>query len=160
MTDISIREATHKDSSILKDFLKLMVEEMASVGGYAVSKDQAVWTQIEHEIRDNISREDHVYLVVFPSDQPESSVGFAAAQVENVEPIFEPRRLLHVSALYVLRSYRGKGIGKLLLQALFDWGRGQGCAEAELNTLVGNPARSLYETMGFAEFEIKMKRTL
>ena len=29
MTGISIREATHEDSSILKEFLKPMVEEMA-----------------------------------------------------------------------------------------------------------------------------------
>lgn len=160
MTHVSIREATRKHSSILKDFLKLMVEEMASVGGYPVSQDEAVWTQIGDEIRDNTNRGDHVFFVAFPSDRPESSIGFAAAQVENVEPIFEPRRLLHIGALYVVRHYRRNGIGKLLLQALFDWGRGQGCAEAELNTLVSNAARLLYEKIGFTEFEIKMRRML
>ena len=74
--------------------------------------------------------------------------------------LFEPRRVLHIHALYVCEVYRNRGIGQALLQALLEWGQRSACVEAELNTLWRNPARSLYERLGFRELEIRMTRRL
>jgi len=46
-----------------------------------------------------------------------------------------------------------------LLEAVLEWGREKGCAEAELNMLVSNPARRLYEKLGFKEFQLEMRLT-
>jgi GNAT superfamily N-acetyltransferase len=48
------------------------------------------------------------------------------------------------------------GIGQALLKAALEWGSQVGCVIAELNALVGNPARFLYEKSGFREFEVQM----
>jgi len=76
----------------------------------------------------------------------------------STAPVFEPKQILHIHAVYLLEAHRRKGIGQALLEAILDWGQKSDCVEAELNTLVRNPARSLYEKLGFSEFEIKMIR--
>jgi GNAT superfamily N-acetyltransferase len=58
--------------------------------------------------------------------------------------------------VYVVPEHRRRGIGRALLNAALEWGRGEGCDEAELDVLVANPARALYEGAGFRDFEMKM----
>ena len=43
---------------------------------------------------------------------------------------------------------------------MLDWGRAEGCRQCDLNVLSRNPAVSLYESNGFAPFEIKTGQRL
>jgi hypothetical protein len=47
----------------------------------------------------------------------------------------------------------------LIAEAL-DWGAQRECDQAALNTLVGNPARELFESIGFRVFELEMRKSL
>jgi hypothetical protein len=47
-----------------------------------------------------------------------------------------------------------------LLEGALEWGRTHSCVEAELSTLCGNPARRLYESLGFVAAEVEMRRPL
>jgi GNAT superfamily N-acetyltransferase len=76
------------------------------------------------------------------------------------EAVFEPARILHIHALYVDPDHRRRGIGRALLQTAFEWGRTAGCTATELNVLVSNPARTLYEGLGFRAFQTEMVRDL
>lgn len=74
-------------------------------------------------------------------------VGFAALS------LFSPRICYaHVSSLsiYIARSHRGRGIGKLLLGEIFERGKSVGCRKIILNAFAFNEsAMALYRSGGF-----------
>jgi GNAT superfamily N-acetyltransferase len=154
---VSIRKATAADASVITQFLRSMVDEMASMGGHPVTQDEAEWVNTENVTRSQAGEPDHLYLLAETSGPEPTAVGVAEAGVVDLHQVFEPRRMLHIHALYVLQPRRRRGVGQELLEATLDWGRSQDCVEAELSTLVANPARSLYEKLGFRAFEIEMR---
>jgi aminoglycoside 6'-N-acetyltransferase I len=87
----------------------------------------------------------------------EGPVGIVEASVVSSYEIYRPKSVLHIRSLYVKPSSRGQGIGRKLLEAALEWGRGKGCQEVDLNVLLSNPARKLYESLGFTGFELKMR---
>jgi GNAT superfamily N-acetyltransferase len=154
---ISLRKATDGDVPVITRFLRSMVEEMASMGGHTASQDEAEWAKLENVTRAQLDEQDHLYLLAETVEPEPTAIGVAGAGVVDLHSVFEPRSVLHISALYVIASQRRRGVGQELLEAILDWGRSQGCVEAELNTLVANPARSLYQKLGFRPFQIEMR---
>jgi phosphinothricin acetyltransferase len=74
-------------------------------------------------------------------------VGFGSLNVFNPRKAYE-----HVAdfSLYVERSWRGKGVGRILLQALIDRARRIGYHKMILSAFPFNPAgMALYEKSGF-----------
>ncbi len=64
---------------------------------------------------------------------------------------FAARPIVNLHDLCVLASHRGQGIGRALLQAVEQAALERGCAKVTLEVLEHNrPARSLYESLGFA----------
>jgi len=55
---------------------------------------------------------------------------------------------LFISRLYILPAYQRRGIGTYLLQSVLDRGQALGLP-VRLQVLVNNPARQLYERLGF-----------
>ena len=102
----------------------------------------------------------YLHLLAEAGDTEAIPVGWAFARGKELDPLFKPTRVLHVHALYVSPAYRRQGIGRALLEAVLEWGRSEGCVQAELNVLVDNPARGLYDQLGFDAFEIEMARKL
>ncbi len=66
---------------------------------------------------------------------------------------FAARPLLNLHDLSVVAEYRGRGIGRLLLAAVEEQAQALGCAKVTLEVLEANPARKLYEAMGYASPE-------
>jgi GNAT superfamily N-acetyltransferase len=65
----------------------------------------------------------------------------------------------YLEYLFVLRSWRRKGVGRALVAAVTDWARAQGCGRLYWLTHETNkPARALYdqvaERTGMIEYEI------
>jgi GNAT superfamily N-acetyltransferase len=160
MDDVTIREARSSDVPVIIRFLRAMLDEMASMGGHAVSQNSAAWERMENIIYDQCETESHLYLLAERGDPAPTPIGFAEASVSGPHPLLEPKRVLHVHALYVRKAHRRRGVGQVLLEAVVDWGQHSGCVEAELNTLVANPARGLYEKLEFAVSELEMRRKL
>lgn len=76
-------------------------------------------------------------------------VGMASA-VHHVHPDKPPE--LWVNEVGVAPGYRNRGIGRQLLEALFDRGRALGCRQAWVATEPSNtPARRLYAAAGGKE---------
>ena len=64
---------------------------------------------------------------------------------------------LYVDNLGVTPAYRRQGIARRLMDALYDWGRGQGCVESWVGTEPDNdPAKSLYASYDADEEAIVM----
>jgi GNAT superfamily N-acetyltransferase len=63
---------------------------------------------------------------------------------------FAAKRLVNIHDLSVRPEWRGRGVGRALLRAVADWGRGHGCCKVTLEVLDRNAqARGLYESEGF-----------
>lgn len=103
------------------------------------------------------------HLVVAVSDG--EVVGMASG-VHYVHPDKAPE--LWVNEVGVAPAYQRRGIGRLLLQALFSRGREVGCATAWVGTEVGNTAaRRLYHAVcgvedanPFVMFSFSLKRNV
>jgi ribosomal protein S18 acetylase RimI-like enzyme len=59
---------------------------------------------------------------------------------------------LFLSQIYILPAYQRRGIGTHLIQSILDEASAQGLP-VTLQVLRGNPARGLYERLGFIEIE-------
>ena len=83
----------------------------------------------ERDIPDRLRSKDRVYLL---AELDSLQIGFGEADHASALSVFEPKKLLHISSLYVTPEHRGKGIGTRILPELLNWGRGNGCSEVEL----------------------------
>lgn len=76
-------------------------------------------------------------------------------------PVLQPRRFAHVSDMIVHESFRGKGIGNLLLDAAENWAREMGLAEIELSVWAFNEsAVALYRKSEFETLSMRMGKRL
>ena len=153
----ALRRAGVADAAVVVGFVRLMVAEMEGMGGHAAARGEESWSKIERAAPERLESDDRIYLLAELDSVP---VGFGEASSVSVIPVFEPKVILHINSLYITPEHRAKGFGKRIFRGLLNWGRSQGCAEIELNVLVGNPARKLYSDLGFSDFELKMVRKL
>jgi len=63
---------------------------------------------------------------------------------------FAAQPLLNLHDLAVIAEYRGRGIGRRLLEAVEQHARATRCCKVTLEVLEANPARRLYESMGYS----------
>jgi len=63
--------------------------------------------------------------------------------------------LINVHDIVVDSDYRGRGVGKLLLEEIESIARRRGCCKLTLEVLAGNaPAQGLYRRFGFAPYQL------
>jgi len=137
-----------------------MVEEMASFGGHAVSTVEVSWTVLAQAITEELTQPEYGYFLAAHAEAPTTPLGLVAARIVGLTGVFAPKKTLHISAVYVVPRCRRQGLAQRLLEAALAWGRHAGCVEADLHVLVHNPARALYERLGFTVFELAMVRLL
>jgi acetyltransferase len=70
----------------------------------------------------------------------------------NPEPRANGRHRAEVMKLMVLRSHRGRGVGRALMQALLAAARESGRSLLLLDVRSEDPAERLYRTLGFVPF--------
>ena len=92
-------------------------------------------------LRRQMVDEHHQFLIV---EQDEEPIGFASWSTSADPGVFK----LH--KIYVLPGHQGKGLGKTLLQFIFETIRPEGATRLRLNVNRYNKARLFYERIGFA----------
>lgn len=156
---LKIREASSKDVVVVVDLITAMLREMLSYSNRELSGEDRVRSQLQARFTESYERQHHAYLVAAVGD-PEELAGIVEVSLVSPDGIFSSRLVVHIHSLYVRPRYRREGVGRRLLEEALEWGRGQGCVEAELSVLARNPARELYERMGFEVCEVEMRRDL
>ena len=141
-------------------FIRSMVEEMAALGGHAVSTDEASWTALAQAVTENLTHPEYGYFLAEQTGSQPTPLGLVAAHLVALAGVFAPKKTLHISAVYVVPTGRRQGLAQRLLEATLAWGRHAGCVEADLHVLVHNPARTAYERLGFTVLEVTMVRSL
>jgi GNAT superfamily N-acetyltransferase len=72
-------------------------------------------------------------------------------------PAIGPTRSLYLKELYVPTAYRGQGVGKLLMRAVFEAAARHGCSRVEWTTDITNTsAQAFYGRLGMARYPSKV----
>jgi GNAT superfamily N-acetyltransferase len=56
-------------------------------------------------------------------------------------------------AIAVVEEFRGRGVGRRLMDAIHERARREGLGRIALSVEAGNPAKRLYEKLGYVDFE-------
>lgn len=130
MSEVIVRRARSADVDVMAD--------LATQLGYTVSPAQVGrWLAAGADGR-----------AAFVAVADGEVVGWA--QVHDLDLLQYPR-VLEVGGLVVADSIRNRGVGKLLIDALADWGSQRGHAEIMVRSNVTREgAHEFYEALGFA----------
>jgi ribosomal protein S18 acetylase RimI-like enzyme len=138
MSDIVIRSATQDDANLLWDFL--------AIAGYEPSVAVARTLPVLTAYLDGWRRPTDFGLI---AEQDSVAVGTAwARQFPSDGPKFYFDERTPELTIGVKEHARGQGVGELLIRALIAEATGRGL-RLSLNVRDTNPARRLYERMGF-----------
>jgi ribosomal protein S18 acetylase RimI-like enzyme len=160
MAEPRIRTAAQSDKRAVSVMLRKMLEEMVSFGGRGLVDEKLDLQWFDDRVAQAL-REENFLLLVAETPKPSAVViGFLEARAIRLAPIYRMERTLHIHSIYVAPEHRHKGLGEALLRRALDWGKHAGCDEAELGTLFRNPARSLFEKLGFEAIELEMRRSI
>ena len=74
--------------------------------------------------------------------------------------LIDDKFILNISNVYTDTKHRKKGYAQELINHAIEIAKEKNCVQVELSVLKGNPAKGLYEKMGFQTFEYNMKLQL
>lgn len=138
----TIREATVKDVETIKQ----LAHEVWWPTYSPILEDE----QIDFMLADRYSSEtlarqiancEQTFLLLTDDEKP---LAFAAYSPDEKDP-----EIYRLHKLYCLPATKGKGVGKALLNAVFDRVKSVGKKVLELNVHRQNPALGFYQKMGF-----------
>lgn len=90
-------------------------------------------------------------------------VGLISVRMQRAPelPVFIPQRWSVIDDLFVLPSFRRRGIGAQLIGAAENWARERGGAWLELGVYTFNEdARAFYEALGYGPVSTKLRKPL
>jgi ribosomal protein S18 acetylase RimI-like enzyme len=136
-------------------WLTLKNHHGACTPGEAVHDDETSWRQRREEYADWVAEEGSFFLVARAAGR---AVGYALVLVHAGSPTWvEPRRFAVVQDLAVASDQQGKGVGRALLDRVYDESR---CEVVELAVLSTNEsALRFYERLGFERRVETLRRT-
>ncbi|MCO5936259.1 GNAT family N-acetyltransferase [Mucilaginibacter sp. RB4R14] len=101
----------------------------------------------------------HIQLVV--AELNGEIIGSGYARIETSKIYLQHPQHAYLGFMYVLPQHRGKGINKLVINALKEWSVQQGITEFRLEVYFGNVAAiKAYEKVGFNSHMIEMRMGL
>jgi ribosomal protein S18 acetylase RimI-like enzyme len=156
--EIMVRDARLDESRYIMEMTRSMIRDMERYGGRAPTTDESAWDKLAVDLAVEFKEDKSKYLIAEAADG--KRIGLAGARINTLEGVFATKRIIHISVVYVLPSYRRAGVGSKLISQTLDWGRDVGGDYFDLNVVAGNPARSLYRKLGFSEAAINMTRPL
>ncbi len=128
---VRIRPATSKDVPALTGLWRELVGYHVALGGQdfrlAPGADEG-WKKF---VRGHLGRKDKICLV---ADSDGGIVGFLIGSVQERPGVFMERTYGRVSDVYMQTPFRGKGIGKALVEDALEWFRARRIARVRLQT--------------------------
>ncbi|HMK05155.1 MAG TPA: GNAT family N-acetyltransferase [Ferruginibacter sp.] len=85
-------------------------------------------------------------------------IGSGYARIENAKPYLLHAQHAYLGFMYVVPHHRGKGVNKMIIEALSAWSAAQNITELRLDVYNENePAIKAYERSGFTKYMINMR---
>jgi len=155
---VTIRQATESDFEQLG---ALFVEELTFHAGLLPDLYQVADPIMTYEWFGRIITNDD--QVIFVAELDQEIVGLVQLTLRSnpADPIYQPRRYVHVNDLAVTKRYYRRGIGRLLMTKAREWAQSKGASEIELNVWELNErAISFYEELEYQTIRRTMKLIL
>ena len=157
MKDLQIRHADENDSDSISCFIREMLKDMESIGGHRVNPDAHFWSNLHEKITEATKDINRLYLFAQIKNEP---IGFFEGKINMLNEVFSPKKVFRIRAIYVVPDRRNKGIAASLMKKALKWASERGCEQADLDVLINNKAKGLYEKFGFKVFQQEMQLTL
>lgn len=88
-------------------------------------------------------------------------IGSGYARIESSKIYLRHQQHAYLGFMYVLPQHRGKGVNKIVINALKEWVVSKGITELRLEVYYKNtPAIKAYEKVGFISHMIQMRQGL
>lgn len=101
----------------------------------------------------------HIHLIVAESGG--ELIGCGYARIEEGRHYLKHKHHAYIGFMYTIPANRGKGVNKIVLDALLYWARQQNIVEAVLDVYYDNePAIKAYEKSGFSKHLITMRKAI
>ncbi|NOW95348.1 GNAT family N-acetyltransferase [Mucilaginibacter sp. SG564] len=150
MEQINIRKAELKDMDVLFEFKQALVESERPFD--PTLKPGPLYY---YNIPDLIEATDAL-LVVAEIDS--IVIGCGYARIVDSKPYLRHQQHAHLGFMYVMPGHRGKGVNKLIIDALKQWSQQQGITEIRLEVYAVNTAAlKAYEKVGFVPHMLTMR---
>jgi len=102
-----------------------------------------------HEWYDEVLNNPNKTLFVAEIGKVVVGVGLVELRTSIDDPIFRPRKYTHIKEIAVAAPHRGKGIERMLMDRIHQWGQKQGITDFELQVWERNDqAIGFYEKLG------------
>lgn len=141
--EIVVRDARFDESGYIMEMTRLMLCEMELYGGRQATTDESAWNEHAVRIAVELNADNFKYVIAEAADS--KRIGLGGARINTLAGVLAPKKIIHIGVLYVLPSFRRTGVASKLMSQMLDWGRHAGGDYFDLNVVVGNPARSLYQ---------------
>ncbi|CAN5422991.1 hypothetical protein BH09BAC6_BH09BAC6_27360 [soil metagenome] len=111
-----------------------------------------------YDIKSMITAE-HIQLLV--AVQGNEIIGSGYARIEEAKPYLRHTQYAYLGFMYVVPQHRGRGVNKLIIEALQQWSRDRGITETRLEVYnLNEPAIKAYEKVGFTKYMVTMRMGL
>jgi ribosomal protein S18 acetylase RimI-like enzyme len=101
----------------------------------------------------------HIEIVVAQLD--DEIIGCGYARIEDGRLYLKHKQHAYLGFMYVDPKYRGKGVNKMVIEALTQWAISQNMTELRMDVYDENlPAISAYEKVGFVKHLVQMRKGL
>ncbi len=143
-SNIEIIEANLNDKVQAENFLRLISEYMADPMGESLA-----WTE-EQRSRVISSLKTQPGLTIFLAKDASNFIGVVTCF--QTFSTFLAKNMLNIHDIFVEQAYRGKGIGKQLIQKVDEKAKENDCGKITLEVRKDNlSARGLYRSQGYSE---------
>ena len=150
MTTIDIREATLDDLSCLLELEQRIIDSERPYDQFLMDEDVSYY-DIPGLIIDSNS-----HLVVMQSGA--EIVGSGYAQIRQSRSCHTHEKYCYLGFIYLDTEYRGRLLGRDILEALKEWGTKKGMKNFQLNVYSENAAAiRAYEKAGFNKVSVMME---
>ena len=150
---ITVRKATPDDMEVLLSFEQGVIQAERPF-------DTTLKTDFTtyYDLPKLISSDDAELVVAVNGDEV---IGSGYARIEQAKQYVNHRSHSYLGFMFVLPDFRGRGINKMILDALSEWCASRNVFELRLEVYVQNsPAIKAYEKAGFEKLMVLMRKDI
>jgi len=146
---LKIRQATLNDLEVLLEFEQLLIDYERNLTSHIKDGDINYY-----DIESFIKKPDAVVIVAETNGE---IIGSGYALIRSNKTYKIPDKYVYLGFMYVKEEHRGKGVNKIIMNELIEWGKKSGHHIFKLDVYSNNSsAINAYQKTGFKGEELNM----